>query len=642
MPVLYTSGELQFSGAVTNAEFSGATSTAGLSVTGNIYRLEAPVRFLSGCDLSDWKNFVIDVNAQKFNADAGVIETTLAQMTLIDRTGRSVANRFWYLDAGGGFLKLKNSQYISSVSGGTSSGTGRLLDIVSVDSIENSTIKAHHDALLEPDINFKAQVRYRGLNAYRVSRFIIQETCMIQDATHFSISNNGGYIDGQSGSSLILLNWNVTRTLNRDFDSYPSGSTSGQVIFWLGTSRERFFRSPPTRNGLYLGVNTSDNTFHYVGGIRWLNFIGGSNGKFGYYNNSQSTAVNSNINLSIPALSDTGFIDLDFEGNVEFMTREFLYRKTSGFTDYTDHKIVVRKFGKEVITQDITSTVSEVIGSDSAYAPVLMIDLPYIDVLESVITAYTEAETSKKFAQLAHVWSISQDRADVEFSNNLVSYDGSLNVNVGPSNVIIDASAASAFDYSGTTITINANVYTGGIVTSGNVTLANGSSLGEGSIITGDLNINNGSADTILTFDNVTITGDITNTGTGTLTINLINGASGTTSEPGTTSGLVDIKNPVDVIVTVLDASDSSTLSSARVYLEAASGGPLTAGTEIINTVTNGSGVVELIGFNFISDQPVTGRVGKGTTSPFYKTSSISGVISSSGVSISTFLVRDE
>lgn len=470
MPISYTSGELQFSGVVTNAEFKAATSTAGLSLTSNIYKLEAPIRFLSGCDISSWKNFVIDVNAKKIIANSGVVDTTIQQMTLIDRKGRSVANRFWYTDNGGGYLKFKNSQYISAISGGTLTGSGRLIDIVSVESLENVVIKAHNDALLEPDINFQAEARYKGLNAYRISRFIASANCMLQDPVHFSNSNNGGYIDAQGGASVIMLNWDITRSVNIDFDSYPSSQTAGQNILWLGSSRDRFYRNGVDRNGLYLKTNTHNNTLHYAGGIRWVEYVGGENAKFGYYNDSQVTAVNSDINLSVDTLSSVGFRDIDSEGKIEFVTKEFQWRKTSGFTDYSNHKAVVRKFGKEILTQDISSTVSNVVGTDTSYAPTLLTTLDWVDVSQATIQAYTEADTAKKFAQITHDWAIQQDRADLDFNNNLVSFDGISVINAGDYNVIIDPLAVDTVPFDGTNITIKASSFEGNIETTGIIT----------------------------------------------------------------------------------------------------------------------------------------------------------------------------
>ena len=153
-----------------------------------------------------------------------------------------------------------------------------------------------------------------------------------------------------------------------------------------------------------------------------------------------------------------------------------------------------------------------------------------------------------------------------------------------------------------------------------------------------------GGGDLTLTADNITHDAlasiHVQWMGTGTLTWINSNGSDASiASTPN--SGTVVFEKPVTVSVTALDASDSSAISGARVLLEADSGGPLTAGTDIISDNTNGSGVASTT-FNFVSNQPVTGKVRKGTASTYYKTSPIVGTITENGLSITTFLVPDE
>jgi len=68
----------------------------------------------------------------------------------------------------------------------------------------------------------------------------------------------------------------------------------------------------------------------------------------------------------------------------------------------------------------------------------------------------------------------------------------------------------------------------------------------------------------------------------------------------------------------------------------------ITATSEILSSTTNGSGVATNSSFVYTSDQPVTGRVRQGTSSPYYKTSPLSGTITSNGVDVTTFLVGDD
>ena len=179
-----------------------------------------------------------------------------------------------------------------------------------------------------------------------------------------------------------------------------------------------------------------------------------------------------------------------------------------------------------------------------------------------------------------------------------------------------------------------------------------------------------------------------------------------------TAGATVNVVNSVTVKVTAKDAADSSSITGARVYLEADTGGPLPAadvvtitrsgstatvshtthglstgdlvkirgadqseynqkatitvtgassytytvsGTPatpatgtitstavILDDVTDGSGVVQDTGFAFASNQPVTGRIRKNTSSPRFKTSPVSGTITTAGFDSTTFLVGDE
>lgn len=106
-----------------------------------------------------------------------------------------------------------------------------------------------------------------------------------------------------------------------------------------------------------------------------------------------------------------------------------------------------------------------------------------------------------------------------------------------------------------------------------------------------------------------------------------------------------DFQYPLEVVPVKVTAKAASTLAvvqDARVYLEAGAGGPLPEFTVIMNTLTNASGISQDLAFAYSADQPVTGRVRKGTTSPLYKTSPISGTITSLGLDVTSFLVGDE
>lgn len=70
--------------------------------------------------------------------------------------------------------------------------------------------------------------------------------------------------------------------------------------------------------------------------------------------------------------------------------------------------------------------------------------------------------------------------------------------------------------------------------------------------------------------------------------------------------------------------------------------GTITSTAVVLEGLTNASGVATNTGFAFGSDQPITGRVRKGTTTPKYQTSPVSGDITADGFATTVFLVSDE
>ncbi|REK56945.1 MAG: hypothetical protein DWQ49_09565 [Bacteroidetes bacterium] len=90
------------------------------------------------------------------------------------------------------------------------------------------------------------------------------------------------------------------------------------------------------------------------------------------------------------------------------------------------------------------------------------------------------------------------------------------------------------------------------------------------------------------------------------------------------------------------------TVTGTDTYTYTVSGSPTTPATGtidstfvVLNGLTNASGVVEDTGFNFTSNQPVTGRVRRGTSATYYKTSAISGTITNAGFNSTILLIQD-
>jgi hypothetical protein len=127
--------------------------------------------------------------------------------------------------------------------------------------------------------------------------------------------------------------------------------------------------------------------------------------------------------------------------------------------------------------------------------------------------------------------------------------------------------------------------------------------------------------------------------GNGTLT--WVNGGTSNASKGSTINNDIVFVQEVPLTITVIDASTFGVVEGARVLLEAASGGTEVVGTDLISGNTDVSGQITST-FNFSSNQPVDGRVRKGTSSVYYKGAVFTDTITSTGLNITVLLVRDE
>ena len=130
--------------------------------------------------------------------------------------------------------------------------------------------------------------------------------------------------------------------------------------------------------------------------------------------------------------------------------------------------------------------------------------------------------------------------------------------------------------------------------------------------------------------------------GAGVLTITNSNGANTDAAKCySPRGGSVVVQEAVPVVVTVQDINTGVAIENARVYVEAAAGGPLAAGTVVLNELTNASGQVTA-NVTYSADQPLAGRVRKGTTSPFYQTTNLTTTVTASGAALTVLLIPDE
>jgi hypothetical protein len=127
------------------------------------------------------------------------------------------------------------------------------------------------------------------------------------------------------------------------------------------------------------------------------------------------------------------------------------------------------------------------------------------------------------------------------------------------------------------------------------------------------------------TFDNLSFSGntnDVENDSGGAVTINVVNGGDTPTVLNTGAGSATAVQNTVVL-------SFAGIVSGSQIYIEAASGGPLSVGTEIENATVSTD--PHTINYAFTSNQPILYRVRKGISSPFYRALQGTGTIISSG-----------
>lgn len=157
----------------------------------------------------------------------------------------------------------------------------------------------------------------------------------------------------------------------------------------------------------------------------------------------------------------------------------------------------------------------------------------------------------------------------------------------------------------------------------------------ENTYVTGDLRVATVSG-SVLSFNSVSVGGLVYNDSTtNTLTINARD-CDLEAADPGTGAGQVNIRNLVSISVVVKDIEDGTPVPGARVYLKTDPDGDV-----VFNDLTDLTGKVETSEWVYVGDVVVVGRVRKSSSSPFYKTARLSGVITAAGYTTSVFLVKD-
>ncbi len=276
---------------------------------------------------------------------------------------------------------------------------------------------------------------------------------------------------------------------------------------------------------------------------------------------------------------------------------------------------------------------------------ILAVDNGISETNRTTVAGYTALENlDKAYDRIKLEWYDNDGYPLPTFSNKSLT--------LGSTDLTIDGSTTvPVYAFSGNEITLGINTASKKILagtkvkeitTTGNVTLANGATVEGGTInadvtissgvdlkdltIDGDLHINTG-ADSTLTFDNVTVTGQVFNDDTAhTLTIQAANGSSLTAGDSGTGAGQTDIQNSVIVTITVVDNDTGNPIQGAHVYLYKTSDK-----SQLLSDTTDANGQVTMT-HNYSADVDFAGWVREmDLTSPDYNQADVNGTITGNG-----------
>jgi hypothetical protein len=128
-------------------------------------------------------------------------------------------------------------------------------------------------------------------------------------------------------------------------------------------------------------------------------------------------------------------------------------------------------YGIIAYDRNIISTEIALRGADgSAIDIVMQPDFSITESTKATVDAYTVIDTPQKLYDAAKAYLVDNYAGEIA---PIVSRDGNT-INAGSYNMVVDASAGSAFSVSGTTITIKASTFVGNILTGGTAELLNG------------------------------------------------------------------------------------------------------------------------------------------------------------------------
>ena len=150
-----------------------------------------------------------------------------------------------------------------------------------------------------------------------------------------------------------------------------------------------------------------------------------------------------------------GNTTIDYRSETTDNTDVFTFRVAS--YAHTLNSVAPSCIGKGVLEQQV----------------VLFSDVFLTESDKTIVDAYTEIDSPAKFYDRAKAYLVDNYAGE---SATIVTRSGN-EIDLGSYNLVIDATASSAFSLTGTTITIKATTFTGDLTTTGTITLSNGASV---------------------------------------------------------------------------------------------------------------------------------------------------------------------
>lgn len=337
------------------------------------------------------------------------------------------------------------------------------------------------------------------------------------------------------------------------------------------------------------------------------------------------TGLVQNTRLVVERDVDSVVADSDVAGADGQALIRLLHEEVTGHTSdnkFTAFAMGAWMFGFDPVIADIdesttpvlSGTAEDLIFGGSLVQPP---DLGITQSTQATVAGYTDIDITDRLYDRAADWKMLTD-ANAQYpgiQTKLIAQEGNLAAVAVGTDIDIDSGAAAVFAVNTGTdlLTIDcAAAFDPGVTFQGikadNIQFLNSSTIGDDLILTGNVTINaamnltgvviNGDLriatglNSTLTFDNVTVTGNVFNDSAGnTLTINAINGTAITTTEPGTGNGQVNIVQAVTVSATVNDNTGAA-LQNARVLVKADTGGDLTPNQTVTITRSGSTATV--------------------------------------------------